>query len=217
VCVTAKAVSIAKEVDAVGHARSVRVRAGLVSTERPLTLERPAIRHIPEMDAAYDPAAWHDFGVGLVSATAALLGLVFVVVSLHLKAVVNDSVLRRRAEITLGLFATALVASAVLLIPGQSRQALGIELMPIALVYIGFSTLTTITAIRSQRGVSRDRLARFFFGEMSAGLIVVGGLGLVIHALGGAYLVAAGIILGVLCSMLAIWSLFVGLGLELEG
>ena len=57
------------------------------------------------MDAAYDPAAWHDFGVALVGATAALLG--------------------------------------------QS--------------------------------------------------------------------VAAGIILGVLCSMLAIWSLFVGLGLELEG
>jgi hypothetical protein len=139
------------------------------------------------MDAAYDPAAWHDFGVALVSATAALLGLVFVVVSLHLKAVVNDSVLRRRAEITLGLFATALVASAVLLIPGQSRQALGIELMPIALVYIGFSTLTTVAATRSQRGVSRDRLARFFFGELSAGLIFLGGLGLVIHALGGAY------------------------------
>jgi hypothetical protein len=168
------------------------------------------------MDAAYDPAAWHDFGVALVSATAALLGLVFVVVSLHLKAVVNDSVLRRRAEITLGLFATALVASAVLLIPGQSRQALGFELMLIALVYISFSTLTTIAATRSERGVSRDRLARFVFGELSAGLIFVGGLGLVIHALGGAYFVAAGIIAGVLTSMLAIWILFVGLGFELE-
>ena len=174
------------------------------------------MRHIPEMDAAYDPAAWHDFGVGLVGATAALLGLVFVVVSLHLKAVVSDSVLRRRAEITLALFATALVASAMLLIPGQRRQALGIELMPIALTYLVFATVTTIAATRSQRGVSRDRLARFVLGVLSAGLIFVGGLGLVIHALGGAYLVAAGIIAGVLCSMLAIWSLFVGLGPELQ-
>jgi hypothetical protein len=41
------------------------------------------------MGTASDPAAWHDFGVALVGATAALLGLVFVVVSLHLKAVVN--------------------------------------------------------------------------------------------------------------------------------
>ena len=80
------------------------------------------MRHIPEMNAAYDPAAWHDFGVALVGASAALLGLIIVVVSLHLKAVVSDSVLRRRAEILLGLFATTLAASAALLIPGQSRQ-----------------------------------------------------------------------------------------------
>jgi hypothetical protein len=62
------------------------------------------------------------------------------------------------------------------------------------------------------------RLARpprsFFFGELSAGLIFAGGLGLLVHALGGAYLVAAGVILGVLSAMLAIWTLFVGLGLE---
>src|SRR5215468_2199417 len=170
------------------------------------------MRHIPEMNSAYTPGAWHDFGVGLVGASAALLGLVFVVVSLHLKAVVSDSVVRRRAEISLGLFATALVASAALLIPGQSREALGIELMTIALIYIGLSTWATVLATRSSRGVSRDRLVRYVFGEFSAGLIFIGGLGLVVHALGGAYLVAAGIVLGVLSAMLATWMLFVGLG-----
>src|SRR5262249_31289689 len=174
----------------------------------------PAIRHIPAMDAAYDPAAWHDFGVALVSASAALLGLVFVVVSLHLGAVVEDPVVRRRAEIMLGLLATTLAASAALLIPGQSREALGIELMLIALTYISLSTLATVHATHSARGVSRDRLVRFFFGELSAGLIFAGGLGLLVHALGGAYLVAAGIVLGVLSAMLAIWILFVGLGFE---
>jgi hypothetical protein len=172
------------------------------------------MRHIREMDAAYDPAAWHDFGVALVSASAALLGLVFVVVSLHLRALVDDPVLRRRAEIMLGLLAMTLAASAALLIPGQSREALGIELMPIALVYITLSTLATFRATHSPRGVSRDRLARFFVGELSAGLVFAGGLGLVVHALGGAYLVAAGVVLGVLIAMLAIWILFVGLGFE---
>ena len=175
------------------------------------------MRHIPEMDAGYDPAAWHDFGVALVGASAALLGLIIVVVSLHLKAVVSDSVLRRRAEIVLGLFATTLAASAALLIPGQSRQALGIELMAFALIYITFSTLATIRATQSERGVSRDRLARFVLGELSAVLILVGGLGLVVHALRGAYLVGAGIVLGVLSAMLAVWILFVGLGVELDG
>jgi len=172
------------------------------------------MQHIREMDAAYDPAAWHDFGVALVSASAALLGLVFVVVSIHLRAVVDDPVLRRRAEIMLGLLATTFAASAALVIPAQSREALGIELMPIALVYISLSALATFRATRSPRGVSRDRLARFFLGELSAGLIFAGGLGLLVHALGGAYLVAAGVVGGVLSAMLAIWMLFVGLALE---
>jgi hypothetical protein len=74
------------------------------------------------MDAAYDPAAWHDFGVALVSASAALLGLVF-----------------------------------------------------------------------------------------------AGGLGLLVRALGGAYLVGAGVVLGVLIAMLALWILFVGLAIEEPG
>jgi modulator of FtsH protease len=166
------------------------------------------------VSAAYDPAAWRDFGVGLVSASAALLGLVFVVVSIHLRAVVDDPVLRRRAEIMLGLLAATFAASAALVIPGQNRQALGIELMPIALIYIGLSALATLRATRSTRGVSRDRLARFVLGELSAVLVFAGGLGLVVHALGGAYLVAAGIVLGVLSAMLAIWMLFLGLEFE---
>jgi modulator of FtsH protease len=166
------------------------------------------------MDAAYDPGAWHDFGIALVSASAALLGLIFVVVSLHVRTVVDDPVLLRRAEIILGLLATTLAASAALLIPGQSREALGLELMPIALTYITLSSLATLRAAHSPRGVSHDLLARFFIGELSAGLIFAGGLGLLVHALGGAYLVAAGIVLGVLVAMLATWILFIGLGIE---
>lgn len=63
-----------------------------------------------------------------------------------------------------------LAASAALLIPGQSREALGLELMPIALVYITLSSLATFRATHSPRGITRDRLARFFIGELSAGL-----------------------------------------------
>ena len=166
------------------------------------------------MDAAYDPGAWHDFGVTLGTASAALLGLVFVVVSLHLRAVVDDPVLRRRAEIMLGMLAMTLAASAALLIPGQSREALGLELMPIALIYMTLVGLAAFGMTRSARGISRDSLARVLIGEFSAGLVFAGGLGLLVHALGGAYLVGAGVVLGVLIAMLSIWMLFIGLGIE---
>ena len=49
---------------------------------------------------------------------------------------------------------------------------------------------------------------------LSAGLIFVGGLGLLVHALGGVYLVGAGVVLGVLIAMLATWMLFIGLGID---
>lgn len=100
------------------------------------------------------------------------------------------------------------------MVPGQSREALGLELMPIALVYMVLSSLATFRATHSRRGVSRERLARFLIGELSVGLVFVGGLGSLVHALGGAYLVGAGVVLGVLSAMLAIWTLFVGLGME---
>jgi modulator of FtsH protease len=166
------------------------------------------------MDVAYDPAAWRDFGVAFVGGISALLGLVFVVVSIHLRAVADDQVLRRRAEIGLGLLATMLAASAVLVIPGQSREALALELMPIAVVYMILSSRATFSATHSPQGVTRDRLARCFLGELSAGLVFAGGLGLLVHALGGAYLVGAGVILGVLSTMLALWTLFMGLEIE---
>jgi modulator of FtsH protease len=76
------------------------------------------------MDAAYEPDAWHDFGVALVGGSAALLGLLFVVVSIHLQVVVDDPVLRRRAEIMLGLLATTFAASAALVFRGRADRRL---------------------------------------------------------------------------------------------
>lgn len=165
------------------------------------------------MDAAYDPAAWRDFGVALVSASAALLGLVFVVVSIHLRAVTDDPVLRRRAEIMLGLLATTFGLGGARDPGTEPRGARHRADADRAGLH------NPVGAGDLPRGAfPAGRLARpprsFFFGELSAGLIFAGGLGLLVHALGGAYLVAAGVILGVLSAMLAIWTLFVGLGLE---
>jgi len=50
-----------------------------------------------------------------------------------------------------GLLAMTLAASAALLIQGQSREALGLELMPIAPVYIALSSLATFRAGRLAR------------------------------------------------------------------
>jgi lipopolysaccharide export LptBFGC system permease protein LptF len=88
------------------------------------------------------------------------------VVSINLRAAAENLVLRRRAEIMLGLLAMTLAASAALVTPGRSREALGLELMPIALVYITLSSLATSSSVSSVLGLLSAMLAIWilFFG-----------------------------------------------------
>ena len=94
------------------------------------------------MDTAYSPGQWGNFAVGLTTASGALTGLVFVAVSIRVTEVLGNRFHRRRAESTFVILLATLTASLCLLIPGQSRVAVGIELLLIAAVldYRAFQT-----------------------------------------------------------------------------
>jgi hypothetical protein len=74
--------------------------------------------------------SWHDFFLAVASASAALLGLLFVGVSIGLSSVAADdrTSLLVRARQAFANLSLILVASLCLLIPGQSSQALGFQL-----------------------------------------------------------------------------------------
>jgi len=77
--------------------------------------------------------AWHDLYVTLGSASAGLIGLIFVAASLHLGEVMNNPMFRVRAyHITLYLL-TLLVVAVVILVP-QSVHFLGAEILVVNLV-----------------------------------------------------------------------------------
>ena len=79
------------------------------------------------MPYPYDPSAWQNFYVMLGSANAALTGLVFVALSIHLRAVLDHPRLKPRAVIALTVLATQIVIAAIVLAP-QSTTLMGIEL-----------------------------------------------------------------------------------------
>lgn len=72
--------------------------------------------------------AWHDLAVGTVSATAALVGLPFVSVSINLTQIIKYPALPRRALGTLGLLVALLIGRIFVLIPAQPISALAVEL-----------------------------------------------------------------------------------------
>src|SRR3954453_22715314 len=76
---------------------------------------------------AFDIKAWSDYGVAIVGGAAALVGLLFVAVSVNSAWFSSSTAHRGRAGQALVLFVVPLVTGILMLIPGQSTTALGIE------------------------------------------------------------------------------------------
>jgi hypothetical protein len=79
--------------------------------------------------ASYATAEWHDFFVAAVGASAALLGLLFVTISINLEHILKYPHLPGRAAGTLGTLLCALVVCSFGLAPGQGDRALGLEIL----------------------------------------------------------------------------------------
>ena len=164
---------------------------------------------------AYDPSQWSDFSVAQVGASAALLGLVFVGMSINLKEFVGTPVLVNRAIEAILLLGTVLVTATAVLMPGQDRDALGIELIVVGV-------LVALAVLRLQRGSSTyvvpagDRgptrgslLSRRVLGLGSAVLIVVAGVLLLAEAGGGLYWWPAAVVAAYIGAIVNAWVLLV--------
>ncbi len=86
---------------------------------------------------AYDPAEWTDLFVATAGASAALAGLVFVAVSINIERILALEGLPDRALSTTLLLLAVMLVSIFGLVPGQSRQALGGELLGLSLLTVG--------------------------------------------------------------------------------
>src|SRR5262245_18139449 len=84
---------------------------------------------------------WTDFAVVMGAATAALLGLLFVAVSIRVETIARSAELRNRSAQTLTLLLTGLLVAALLAVPDQRKWALGAEYLALALVVTGMALI----------------------------------------------------------------------------
>ena len=77
-------------------------------------------------------SAWHDFFVMVGGGAAALTGLVFVAMTLHLQDIVHDPVHRHRARTILTGLTAVFIRCGLVLMAAQPRQAIAVELFAIA-------------------------------------------------------------------------------------
>ena len=79
--------------------------------------------------SGYLASPWSDFSVAVVGSAAALTGLLFVAVSINIEQILAIGPLAGRALSTMILFVVPLVVGILILVPGQSVTALGLELI----------------------------------------------------------------------------------------
>ena len=169
---------------------------------------RPTRVYDVAMEAAYSPGEWVNFAIGLATASGALTGLVFVAVSLHAADVLGSAFHRRRAESTFVILLGILTASLLLLLPGQGRTAVAVEMLLVGAV-LAYRTARTWPVLRTS--LSREAAMSYVAGAIAHSLIVLGAIGLLVRAGGGLYVIAAALILALVRALSDIWILFTGM------
>src|SRR5215510_3389193 len=82
----------------------------------------------------FPPSGWQNFFVMVGGGSAALTGLVFVAMTLHLEDIVNHPVHRHRARTILTGLTAVFVRCGLVLMGSQPRQAVAIEIFAVLVV-----------------------------------------------------------------------------------
>ncbi|HET7092635.1 MAG TPA: hypothetical protein VFI22_04130 [Thermomicrobiales bacterium] len=167
------------------------------------------------MGVAYDIASWQLFFATLAGATAALTGLLFVALSLHLQQIISRPATRGQAREALGGFLSLLAISIAALIPGQGSRLLAIELLLIGLAVVAASIRLQGDTLRrlppARRGRRFVHLAPVNLGTAT---VLIAGVSLFAERGGGLYWLAPTVMLYLGNALFNAWSLTVQIGEE---
>src|SRR6266566_3619695 len=100
------------------------------------------------MPYSNDPAAWQNFYLMMGTANAAITGLVFVALSIHLREVLEHPILKPRAVLALVVLTTQIVIAAIVLTP-QTRELMGVEILFLNAIFIAVNLRQRVAATLS--------------------------------------------------------------------
>ena len=153
------------------------------------------------MSAGNDPAAWQNFYIMIGTANAAITGLLFVALSMHLKQVLSHPIYKPRAILVLVILTTQIVISAIVLAP-QPRDVMGWEILVLNLFFLALNVRFR-TPARITWGAALSIAFRVIY--LLAAVSLITGVG------GGFYLLGGILTLTVVRSISNCWTLLTAL------
>ncbi|MGC2486286.1 MAG: hypothetical protein WA359_08585 [Acidimicrobiales bacterium] len=154
--------------------------------------------------SGYAQADWHEFFVAAVGASAALLGLLFVTISINLAHILEHRQLPGRAAGTLGTLLSALMVCSFGLAPGQSDRTLGVEILVIGGV-VATQAIWVSVGKRSTGDPLSWTLGNLLILLLPELAFVGGGCSLLTGSGGGLYWILAGTVLTFLAASINAW------------
>jgi hypothetical protein len=161
------------------------------------------------MSQAYGTAGWENFFFAEVGASAALVGLLFVAVSINLSKILEYPSLPGRAFEGVVVLVMVLLVATFALVPGQSTTALGAEILGTALV-CWCITLVVQTTHGHQANLRRSWVVSRIAATQIATLpMIVAGASLLAGRGGGLYWAVFGVAASFVAALVDAWVLLV--------
>jgi hypothetical protein len=155
-------------------------------------------------------ASWESFFAAQLGASAALTGLLFVGVSFNMNKIVGIPTLPDMALRAFVLLVGILLASTVLLVPGQLDAVIGLELLAIgaaAAVLVGWFGFRNFS--RTEARYRSGTVFEVTLGEFAAAAYLCAGAVLAIVGAVGTYLVVLAFVATYLVAIINSWVLLV--------
>jgi hypothetical protein len=159
--------------------------------------------------SAYQPELWRDLYVMLGTSAAALIGLLFVVASLHLEEIMNNRVHRIRAR-NMTLHLLVLLVEVTLILTPQPMFTLGAELLAINILGVQLPLRFIYKIFYKNRKIAERGAYSIYRGMINVSGYLLGiaaGASLVGQSNWGMYLITASFIAFLVSAILNAWTI----------
>jgi modulator of FtsH protease len=159
----------------------------------------------------FPASQWHDYFITVGGGAAALTGLVFVAMTLHLDEIINNPVHRHRARTILAGLTAVFIRCSLVLMGGQNSQAVAVELIVVLVVVEAI----LYRSIRLAAQAADNAVLLRAIGSFAC--LVLEQLGAVILFFGsswGLYVVGLGMMSSFIFMVTGAWLLLVGVGMQ---